>query len=108
MANHSSLRKWGLKPRKGVEHYSAQESNIYWVRVLGMAGRMNPESRFSPIMLMGAQCNTCPGTGMHPWPKWKAPGVRSCGRPQPMYRKQDKFSALLACRHFSFLPTICG
>jgi hypothetical protein len=31
-------QKSGLNARKGVNHYSAAESNIYWVRVLGRAG----------------------------------------------------------------------
>jgi hypothetical protein len=45
MANHSPLRKWGLNPRKGVEHYSVTESNIYWVRAL--AGRFSSSAEFS-------------------------------------------------------------
>ncbi len=28
-------QKIGLNPRKGVKHYSAPESNIYWVRGIG-------------------------------------------------------------------------
>jgi hypothetical protein len=33
-----TAQKLGLNPRKGVNHYSAAESNIYSVRVLDGAG----------------------------------------------------------------------
>jgi hypothetical protein len=43
-----SAQKSGLNARKGVEHYSALESNIYWVRVLGMAGHICHFKDFLP------------------------------------------------------------
>jgi hypothetical protein len=39
-------QKSGLNARKGVEHYSAPESNIYWVRYWEGQGRVMSISGF--------------------------------------------------------------
>src|SRR6478609_2169970 len=38
MGRHPSLRNRALNARKGVKHYSAPESIIYWVRLSGRTG----------------------------------------------------------------------
>jgi hypothetical protein len=44
-----TAQKSGLNARKGVKHYSALESNIYWVRVFFMAGWAWPSPGFVPV-----------------------------------------------------------